>query len=212
MTNLIFIRHGESVANKDDVCIGHTDLDLSETGRIQAKLTAEYIVKNFKVDKIYSSDLKRAYNTAKAVGDMLGMPVIGEQNLREVYFGQWEYRKIQDLIDNEEEFKYWKLDISKTKCPGGETVAHMYDRILAAVEKIAKENDGKTVVIASHATPIRAIQCACEGKTMDGMKDISWVSNASVSTAAYENGKFKKIEFSQDSHLGELVTNLPSRV
>ena len=81
MTNLIFIRHGESVANKDDVCIGHTDLDLSETGRIQAKLTAEYIVKNFKVDKIYSSDLKRAYNTAKAVGDMLGIPVIGEENL-----------------------------------------------------------------------------------------------------------------------------------
>lgn len=212
MTNLIFVRHGESLANKDDVCIGHTDLDLSETGKIQAELTAEYIIKNFKVDKIYSSDLKRAYNTAKAVADKLGIPVIAEQNLREVYFGQWEYRKIQDLIDNEEGFKFWKSDISKTKCPGGEPVAHMYDRILAAVEKIAKENDGKTVLIASHATPIRAIQCACEGKTMEHMKNISWVSNASVSTATYQDGKFTIIEFSQDSHLGGLVTNLPSRV
>ncbi len=212
MTNLIFVRHGESLANKEDVCIGHTDLDLSEKGRVQAQLTAEYIISNFEVDKIYSSDLKRAYNTAKAVADKLSISVMADQNLRELYFGEWENRKISDLVDNEEEFKVWRNDISKTKCPGGETVAHMYDRILSAVEKIAKENDGKTVLIVSHGTPIRAMECVCMGKDIEYMKNISWVANASVSTATYEDGIFNIIEFSQDSHMGELVTNLPPSI
>lgn len=212
MTNFIIIRHGESVANKDDVCIGHTDFDLSEKGRIQAQLTAEYIIKNFKVDKIYSSDLKRAYNTAKAVADRLGISIIPNENLREMYFGEWENRKISDLIENEEEFKLWKKDIGKTKSPGGETVRDMYDRVIAEVEKIAKENDGKTVLIATHATPIRAIQCAWEGKTIDGMKDVPWVANASVSTGVYEDGRFSIQEFSHDSHMGELVTRLSKEI
>ncbi len=212
MTNLIIIRHGESVANKEDVCIGHTDLDLSEKGKLQAQLTAEYIIENYKVDKIYSSDLKRAYNTAKAVADKLNLPVIPNKNLREMYFGEWENRKISDLIENEEEFKMWKKNIGCTKSPGGETVRDMYERVLAEVEKIAKENDGKTVLIATHATPVRAMQCAWEGKTIDGMKDISWVANASVSTASYENGRFSIIEFSHDSHMGELVTRLSAEI
>ena len=212
MTNFIFVRHGESLANKDDVCIGHTDLDLSETGKIQAELTAEYIIRNFKVDKVYSSDLIRAYNTARAVADKLNLSVTTDKNLRELHFGTWEMQKIADLVANEAEFKVWMNDISKTKCPGGETVVHMFDRVLDAIEKIAKENYGKTVLVASHATPIRAIQCACEGKTIDEMKNVPWVSNASVSTAIYQDGKLKIIEFSQDNHLGRLVTNLPEEV
>lgn len=58
MTILILVRHGESVANRHDKFVGHTDVELQ--GRLikQAKKTAQYIAENYKVDKIYSSYLK----------------------------------------------------------------------------------------------------------------------------------------------------------
>ncbi len=67
MTKLILIRHGESVANRNHIFVGHTDVELEEKGVKQAELTAQYVYENFKVDKVYASDLKRAYETGKKV-------------------------------------------------------------------------------------------------------------------------------------------------
>ena len=63
MVKLYFIRHGESLANQKDVFIGQYDFDLTEKGRKQAEMVADYL-KDVKVDAIYSSDLLRAYHTA----------------------------------------------------------------------------------------------------------------------------------------------------
>ena len=58
-TLLIFVRHGESEGNKAERFNGHSDFKLTEKGRQQAQKTAEYLDK-YKIDKVYSSDLKRA--------------------------------------------------------------------------------------------------------------------------------------------------------
>ena len=62
-TTLIFIRHGFSVSNKAKIYTGSTDIDLTETGKIQAEKCAE-LMAVMNPDAVYSSDLKRAYNTA----------------------------------------------------------------------------------------------------------------------------------------------------
>ena len=76
----------------------------------------------------------------------------------------------------------------------------------------AKENEGKTVVIACHGTPIRVLQCYCEGKTLDEMAQVPWVPNASVSTVLYENGKLTMPIAGYDKQLGDLASSLPSNV
>ena len=63
MTTLILVRHGQSESNLKHIFCGQTDVKLTEKGHAQAKKTAEYIIKNYKIDKIYSSDLQRAYDT-----------------------------------------------------------------------------------------------------------------------------------------------------
>ena len=62
-TKVVIIRHGQSIANAQGICLGHTDWDLTDLGREQARIAAEHL-KNEKIDAIYSSDLIRAYNTA----------------------------------------------------------------------------------------------------------------------------------------------------
>ena len=54
MTRIIFIRHGQSLANEQSRFAGHTNVPLTELGKAQAERAAEYIVKHEKIDKIYS--------------------------------------------------------------------------------------------------------------------------------------------------------------
>ena len=75
MTKLILIRHGERVFNLKARYTGQTDVPLTEKGIEQAKITAEYILKNYKIDAVYSSDLARAIDTARPVAEPLGLKI-----------------------------------------------------------------------------------------------------------------------------------------
>ncbi len=214
MTTLIIVRHGQSMANLEGKFAGQRyDAELSPLGHKQAELTAEYVIKNYKVDRVYASDLKRAYLTAVHTADKLGMEVIKAPGMREIYAGKWEGMKFDD-IDSKypKEFREWKTNIGMSSCVGGEKVGELVKRVLAQITQIAEENDGKTVVIATHATPIRAMQCCWEGKSLKEMKDVSWVSNSSVTVAEYESGRFKLVSVSYDKHLGDIKTELPKNV
>ncbi|MBR5527454.1 MAG: histidine phosphatase family protein [Clostridia bacterium] len=210
MTTLLFVRHGESRANKYHLYTGQTHIPLSELGKAQATLTGKYIAKKYKVDKIYSSDLIRAYDTACSISEALGMlPVYSHPDLREIYAGSWEGARNTQLESIcAEAFDKWKNDVANCHCPDGETVAELADRFYKKVLEIAAENDGKTVVIASHATPIRAITTIAMYGSIEKMADIPWATNASVTVIEVENGKLTLKEASIDSHLGVLSTAL----
>ena len=79
-TEIVIIRHGESLANKERIMIGQSDYDLSDRGREQAAATAEFL-KNEHFDAIYSSDLCRAYNTALPNAKLRGLEIITDEGL-----------------------------------------------------------------------------------------------------------------------------------
>ena len=212
-TRMMFVRHGESEGNKVHAFLGHSDAPLSDKGHEQAERTAEYL-KNEKIDVFYSSDLKRAYQTGCHIAEKHGMTPIPDENLREIFAGKWEWGKFTDLWEKfPVTFKKWCEDIGNSHPDGGEEVSHLYDRVIAEVWKIAKENMGKTVLITSHATPIRALRTYWEGLPCGDMKEFPWASNASVSVCDYfEDGHVEMISYSEDSFMGELSTHLPGNV
>ena len=211
MTRFLLIRHGESSANRKQLFAGHYDAELEKHGVLQARLTAKFIAENFEVDKIYSSDLKRAYRTAEEIASALQKEVIPSQDLREINAGFWEGLGYADLEKHTpKEYEIWRNDIGHAVCPQGESVAHLGERIMAELTRIANENDGKTVAIATHATPIRATQSIIAHGSVDEMKNIPWVSNASVTIYEYDCGKWSIAAASLDKHLGDTKTVLPS--
>lgn len=213
MTKLLIIRHGQSQANLDGVFVGHINSPLSDLGMQQAELTANYIVSNYHVDAVYASDLDRAFYTGKRVADLLGLPITADDQLREIYAGDWELVKFDDLASNYgEPYQLWLRDIGRAQCTNGESVAQLQERFVAALRRISLENDGKTVVVASHATPIRTFMTHCAGCDITKMKDIPWVSNASVTIVEFENDSFRIITPGYDKHLGNLRTALPKNV
>ena len=212
-TTLLLVRHGQSEANLTKCFAGHLDMPLTDLGRQQAQRTAKFLIDNYTIDAVYTSDLSRAAETGSAIAEKAAVPICHEPNLREIYAGIWEGVAFSDLEQKfPEDYGLWRTDIGNSHPTGGESVAQLVARIDAALRKIAEENPGKTVVVVSHGTPIRATQWSTTGQPISHMKDVPWASNASVTELFYQDGRFHLGKVSQDAHLAELRSHLPANV
>lgn len=213
MKTFLLVRHGESVSNCGKYYTGQLNVDLTEIGYKQAQRTAEFIVSNFPVDAIYSSDLQRAYHTAEAVARLTGKEIIADRGLREIAGGKFE-GVVYDILEKKypEEYGHWLRDIGTSKCVDGESMRDVQIRGDAALRRIAATvPDGTTTVVATHAAFIRAIECLWKELPLTEMKNLSWVSNASVTVAEFDpkNEKFTIVKRNIYGHLAELRTELP---
>ena len=203
-TKIILIRHGESLGNANRTILGHTDLDLSPLGYSQANATAEHL-KCEKIDVIYSSDLKRALNTALPHAKIRNMDVICSEKLREIYVGDWENMKIDDIIakwGREEYEDKWKNNFGTYKFPDGESVEQGGTRFYNEILRICHENEGKTILIAAHAAVIRSFWAIISGISWQNLaKTYQFSTNASYSIAYFDGEKISPDSYSNDSHL-----------
>lgn len=208
VTTIYIIRHGESVGNLNRICLGHTDLDLTELGRKQAEKTAEKL-ENIGFSAIYSSDLQRAIHTAEPHAIKRNMQIETTSDFRELYFGKWENASVLMLKEKfHDQFMIgWRQNFGTFTAPDGESVVEMADRMAAGLEKIASKHNGKKILVTSHAAAIRALW----GKIC-GLEPSLWAeaypfpTNASYSIIEYDGTTLKPISYSNDSHLGDLVT------
>ena len=201
-TKFYLVRHGQSLGNAKRIILGHTDWDLSDLGYLQAKMTAEAL-RDVKFDKIYSSDLKRAHNTALPFAEMRSLPIIDRVGLREIYTGDWEEKSVEDiLLDSREMYEIsWQKGFSSFTFPNGDSVMDASQRFYCEVLQIAKENEGKTVLLTSHAAVIRGFWCLISKlEASVWAQTVPFPTNASYSTFTYCDGVFTPIEFSCDSH------------
>lgn len=209
MTTILLVRHGHSVTNQKGIFTGQTDVALSCIGIQQSALTAEFICKHYTVNKIYSSDLNRAVNTALPLAEKTNEEIIKDKNLREIYGGDWEGKKVDDIMRQyPDEYAVWKNNIGLCRPPHGESVEELQKRAKEEFYKIAEENDGKTVAIFSHACFIRVLQCLFINVPLSGMHNIPWVPNASVTEVIFREGTAKITKLAQAEHLEKIETVL----
>ncbi len=211
MTTLYFIRHGQSEANITQRFAGSLDTPLTPLGEQQAEITGECL-KDIPFTAVYASDLQRAFCTGEAIAVHHGLEVITCQQLREISAGEWEGKSFDELAYSPD-FQVWLTTIGLSQATGGESVAQLQERARAAVEDIVRRHPGETVCIATHATPIRVMECIWQEVSLAEMHTIPWVSNASVTVVSYdENGVGRLIERDMDSHLGAMRSALPANV
>ena len=212
MTTFLIVRHGQSVANEMGVFAGDTDHSLTPLGHRQAEITAEYIAKNYNVDAVYTSPLCRAKETAEHTSEKLGIKPNAVFGLREISAGDWNNKKFDDLVkEYPEEYGIWLNDIGNSQCPNGENPNDVQKRVIGTLLDIAKENENKTVAVFSHGMAIRCAEAVWQNKDIKDLKDIPWVTNASLTVVEYsaETG-FNLVERSIDGYLEECRTFLPA--
>ncbi len=206
-TQIYLIRHGQSVGNLKHLFCGHEDVDLTEFGRKQAERVCEYF-ESVSVDKIYASDLLRAYHTACPLAKKKGIEIIKDPELREVYAGKWEGMAYPELFKKfPESSALWWNDTGLARPDGGESVEELQKRIYSEVLRLAEENEGKTICLFTHFTPIFAMKTALAGVPLSEMKNQEKPKNASVTHIEYENGIFTLIEYGVNDYLRELASD-----
>lgn len=213
MVNFIIIRHGCSVTNRDKKFTGSMDVPLTELGYDQAKRTAEYVFKNFNVDRIYSSDLSRAVDTAKPIADVFELPIITDEKLREIDVGYWQgksHEEVKALYS--ESYNLYMTQTGHFHFDGGESFDQVKKRAVSVFEDIAKQNEGKTVVIVTHGGFIRALYCAWYDVKPQDTKYVSLVGNTSVSIAEYKDGKGEFSLLGSDAHLEDINFAVSSEI
>lgn len=210
MKTVIMVRHGESATNVRKVFTGQLDAPLTEAGRQQANLVAQYLDK-FRVDKIYVSSLERAVETAQAIAGRQNCPMEKCDALKEINSGAWQGLTFGEIAENyPENYQVWKNNIGLATPDGGETCKQLYERVTAFLEKVLTEPK-ETVCLVCHATPIRMMESYIRGGCVTGAQEIPWVPNASVTVYAY-NGQFREVERGTCDFLGKLCTNLPKTI
>jgi len=212
MTTLYFVRHGESVSNLITQFAGSLDMPLTEKGRKQATVTADFL-SNVPFSAVYASDLSRAYDTGAAIAKTHNIPIFGESALREIFAGEWEGKTYSRLeVEYPESYGVWLRQIGLTQCPGGESVEQLQTRVSAFVDGVVRRHRGETICIVTHATPIRVMECLWTHTSLAQMHTIPWVSNASVTIACYDDGTGRLLERDLHTHLGGLHTVLAKNV
>lgn len=209
---LLLIRHGQSEGNIRHFFTGRSNCPLTRLGEEQAEMVGEHL-RSYRIDRIYASPLCRAYSTALPTAAYFGLEPITHDGLMEIFGGDWENHDFNTLADDfPEDFTVWKKDIGQSQTTNGESVRALYDRVFAALTEIAGCSDGLTVAVFSHATPIRAFFCNITGIGCEGMKDLPWPSNGSVSEAVYADGRFTSVRYSYDAFMKDKATSLPGNI
>ena len=209
---IYLIRHGESTSNVDKTFTGQLDAELTELGRRQAAAIASYFLGRH-VDRIYASDLSRAYETAQPLSKISRVPIEKNKAFREIYGGKWEGEKFAQLqYMYPEDYALWRNDIGAARPTDGESIIEIAKRTTEAVEAIVKEHPDENIVIATHACPIRVILSTWLTGGVEDMQATSWVPNASISIVEYKDGKFMPIQMGITEHLADMITNLPDKI
>ena len=182
---LILIRHGETIWNKEGRVQGTSDIDLSDAGLDHARRLA-LSLKDRNICSIYSSPLKRAHKTARLINQYHDAPIYLESGLMEMNQGNFEGFSYQELMACEKDFlKKWISDPASVRMPNGESFTELQYRAWKVIEDIIVRSDNALVV--SHNFTIASILCKIKNISLSEFRSVH-VDTASKTIVRFQNG------------------------
>jgi broad specificity phosphatase PhoE len=154
---LILIRHGETLWNKEERVQGRSDIELSAVGIEQARLLA-LSLKDQPICAIHASPLKRALQTAQIINEFHRQEIKTHSDLMEMDQGDFEGFSFKELIATQKDFlDKWIANPASVQMPNGESLAGLQERAWRALETII--NQKKDALVVAHNFTIAAILC-----------------------------------------------------
>lgn len=212
VTKVYLIRHCQSMGNIEHKFQGQYDAQVSPAGEKQLELLGLRF-RNEPIDVIYTSPLKRARATAQAIAKYhKGIEVIAEPGFIEIDCGEMENLLLTEVAKRFPEVAMdWDKAPDLCQFPGGETMAQVYRRVNAALDKVINDNPGKTVVVTTHGGVLRNLYARITYGELIGIRKSEVFGNTGVSTAIAEDGKLSWESINDLSHLPEDMRRPPTK-
>lgn len=157
LKRVIFVRPGETDWNHAERWQGWLDTPINAHGRRQVEKLAT-LMRNIGVARLYTSDLRRARQTAEVIGKACGVAPISDPRLRERNIGRWQGMKLDEVHEwFPDQYEQYVTDKYTFRIPEGETLTEVGDRMEAAFKDIVADADVETIVIVTHTVSIRVL-------------------------------------------------------
>jgi uncharacterized phosphatase len=188
MTEICLVRHGQTDWNFSGIIQGREDIPLNIVGKEQARQSAEFLSKE-KWDMIISSPLSRALETAKAIAEFTKLDeILEDQRFIERDFGQVSGKNVSEYRN-----KYNADEIENI-----ETMNDLITRTFSALEDVAKNNEGKRIIIVAHSHTIKSILHAIDSEKVNFETKLN---NACASYVEYKDNGWSIKAFNVSDHI-----------
>ncbi|HYB20032.1 MAG TPA: histidine phosphatase family protein [Thermodesulfobacteriota bacterium] len=163
MTRVYLIRHGTTEWNREEIFRGRADCPLNDTGRAEAQAAAAYL-REVEIEKIYTSPLSRAAETAAAVAAERKLQAIPDLAFIDLDFGEWQGLPLKEVREKYPDlYRTWRERPQDATFPGGENLAQVRARAWEGLLRVARDNPEKTTLIVSHRVITKVLICAALG-------------------------------------------------
>jgi 2,3-bisphosphoglycerate-dependent phosphoglycerate mutase len=202
-TRILAIRHGETAWNVDTRIQGHLDIPLNETGQWQARRLARALAGNDPIHTIYSSDLLRAHDTARAIAQATGAPLVTHMGLRERCFGIFEGKTYVEIEAAwPEESRRWRQRDPHWAPHGGESLLQLRERIALTLEELAARHLGQQIVMVAHGGVLDQLYRAATGQDLQAPR--TWqVTNTAVNRLLWTPQGLSLVGWADTLHLDD---------
>jgi 2,3-bisphosphoglycerate-dependent phosphoglycerate mutase len=200
-TRIIAIRHGETAWNVAARIQGQLDVGLNDTGRWQARRVGEALA-NEDIATVYTSDLGRAHETARSIGEATGVPVVPDQGLRERSFGLFEGKTFSEIEETWPDQAYnWRKRIPEWQPPeGGESLLQLRERVTRTVEALAARHPGEQIVVVAHGGVLDALYRVATRQEVNSPR--TWeLPNGAINRLLWTPEGFTLVGWSDTQHL-----------
>jgi probable phosphoglycerate mutase len=202
-TRILAIRHGETAWNVDTRIQGHLDIPLNETGRWQAQRLARALATRDTIHAIYSSDLLRAHDTARAIADATGAPLAAHPGLRERGFGVFEgktYVEIEATWPQESE--RWRQRDPDWAPPGGESLTQVRARIERSLHELVVRHPDEQIVLVAHGGVMDQLYRIATGQDLQAPR--TWqLTNTAVNRLLWTSQGLSLVGWADTTHLDD---------
>ncbi len=185
---LLLARHGETDWNRDRRVQGHTDIPLNDEGRRQARKHAARL-QAFEIHALHASDLARAAETARIVGEALRLAPRLSPAWREIGLGALEGR---DGQGTHRDFGELVSAAARQAAPlgdGAETFAAFEARVVEGLERLGRDHAGKNVLVVSHGGTLKTLIAHLLGLPAMRIDRLSLRHNAGLSVIDFRHGR-----------------------
>ena len=204
MTDLLFIRHGETDWNRQQRFQGQIDVPLNATGMAQAARVAERLAAD-RHDALFSSDLQRARETAAPLGAAWRMPPLALPGFREQNFGVLEGLDVPTIQARHPDlWQRWLEHRADYALPGGESLRQFHSRVMAAVRELAAAHAGARLAVVTHGGVLDMLWRSAHGHSLDGQRACE-IPNTGLNRLRWVNGTLKVEVWADAAHLEGLA-------
>lgn len=200
---VLAIRHGETAWNVDARIQGQLDIPLNDNGRWQAQRLARALAARDPIDTVYTSDLLRAWDTARAVSDAAGVALVLDEGLRERGFGVFEGQTFSEIEARwPQESQRWRQRDPEWAPEGGESLIRMRERVLATLARLAAAHTGGQIVVVAHGGVMDMLYREATGLGLQAPR--TWqLGNAAVNRLLWTPDSLTLVGWSDTSHLDD---------